>query len=361
MIAIKTPGNYLNQSGGINQIGDYIAPLAQRIALITSPTAWEVTRQAVETSLQRHAIHYQVWFLTGPCCLETLQQFAIEIDKQGAELIAGVGGGRVMDAAKGIGGLLGNLAVINVPTIAATCAAWSPITVLYDQQGGHHNSVVQQRPPVWVLVDTAIIAQSPVRYLRAGIVDAIAKWYEFSLYQHHSDAGLGLQLKIQAAKSALEVINHYGGQAVADNTQHIVSGALSQVIDANIALAGLANSIFDDVPRAGMAHLIHDVLTRYPQCHGWLHGEMVGFSLNVQSQLEEIEDERQQGLRKLLRRYHAPATLQQFGLAQQSSLLTTLAEAIVVATDIPAQLPFTVTREQVLAAFIATDSIDTAV
>jgi glycerol dehydrogenase len=72
--------------------------------------------------------------------------------------------------------------VIQVPTVAATCAAWSPFSVLYNRQGGHSGSLPLRRFPAG---SSWIVRSSPPRraFLKAGIVDALAKWFEFSPYQ----------------------------------------------------------------------------------------------------------------------------------------------------------------------------------
>lgn len=344
MLAIKAPENYHHEAGLISRVGDYVAPLAQRVAIITSPTAWEATQSAITASLEKYALQVEIWFLTGPCHLAVLKQFADEIASSRAELILGIGGGRVMDAAKAVGALLDNLAVINVPTIAATCAAWSPSTVLYDEHGGHNGYLLHQRYPVWVLVDSTVIAQAPVRYLRAGIVDALAKWFEFSPFQRNGETVLGLTLKVQAAKLAHDVITEYGEQAVADNQRQLTSDALRQVIDANIALAGMANSIIDEDPRAGMAHLIHDVLTHYPPTHQWLHGEIVGLGLVIQHQLDEGTGV---PLPTYLATFHAPVTLRQLGLTLGSNGIDVLTQHILDAIDEAARLPFNVTHGEI--------------
>lgn len=168
---------------------------------------------------------------------------------------------------------MGQIPVITVPTIAATCAAWSPISVIYSETGAHQGPLALKRLPVWVLVDGEVIAQSPPRYLKAGIVDALAKWYEFQPYLRNGDEGLALALKAQAARLAVDTFNRYGEQAIADNQQKQVTPALRKVIDAAIALAGVANSMKDDVPRIGVAHAIHNSMTRLPELHHWLHGE----------------------------------------------------------------------------------------
>ncbi len=90
-------------------------------------------------------------------------------------------------------------------------------------------------------------------------------------------------LKAQADKLALDIFEQLGEQAVADNLARQATPALIKVVDAVIALAGMANSMRDEITRIGVAHGIHNSITRQPDLHGFLHGELVGFGLVIQS------------------------------------------------------------------------------
>ncbi|KAA8999043.1 iron-containing alcohol dehydrogenase family protein [Affinibrenneria salicis] len=360
MVSIQVPQNYLNSDGIINRAGEYVAPLARKVLIISSPRAWQAVSQPLGQSLTGSDIAFSTEFLTGPCTRDAVDAFAAIARRDRAELIIGVGGGRVLDSAKAVGEILGQLPVITIPTIAATCAAWSPISVIYTDAGAHVGPLPLSRLPVWVLVDSQLIARSDVRYLKAGIVDALAKWYEFLPYLVNGDDELALILKSRMAKLALETIKTFGRQALDDNQQQRVTPALRKVIDAVIALAGLANSMRDEQPRIGIAHAIHNSMTRLPQLHHWLHGEKVGFGLAVQSFLQYRHDdnEARKELLTLLRRFDTPLTPQAIGLTAPLESLREIARGVVIAPGIALRLPFSLARESIEAALLATLNLD---
>lgn len=76
--------------------------------------------------------------------------------------------------------------------------------------------------------------------------------------------------------------------------------ALERIIDANIVLAGLANGMRDTLPTPGYAHAIHHRLTGVLELHFWLHGEKVGYSLLVQSFMEQGNGEPDPALEQAL-------------------------------------------------------------
>lgn len=211
------------------------------------------------------------------------------------------------------------------------------------------------RMPLMLLVDTNVIAQNDVRYLKAGIVDALAKWYEFRPYKQKSDDSLALNLKVQAAKLAVDVFEQYGAQAVQDNARHEVTPALMKVIDANIAVAGMANSMRDETPAPGVAHAIHNRFTHQPELHDWLHGEKVGFGLLVQSLLESDDGQPEVQLLSLLREYDAPLSLPPLN-GDREAIIAAIAREVKFSAENAARLPFPIAAENIEKALRKTET-----
>lgn len=354
MLAIKSPQTYYHKAGIRALTGEYIAPLAKHIAIITTTQAWKAVNPELEASLQSQNIQYRVEFLHGECSEEAIAEHTAKVKEQGAELVLGIGGGRVLDTAKGVGNLLDNVAIVTFPTVAATCAAWSPITIVYNAAGGHVRSQPLTKMPVLVLVDSEVIAKSDVRFLKAGIVDALAKWYEFRPYQQKNGDSLALNLKVQAARFAVDTFIEFGQQAVEDNRQQRVTPALVKVIDANIAVAGMANSMRDDFPAPGVAHALHNRMTHQPELHDWLHGEKVGFGLLLQSILENHGGEPDAELLALLKQFGAPLQMPQT-LGDRAETLQTMAQEVKFSAQNAARLPFVLSAETILQALQATE------
>ncbi|MFP9230396.1 iron-containing alcohol dehydrogenase family protein [Pectobacterium cacticida] len=309
MLSIKSPLVYHHQVDLCHRVGELIHPFSQKIAILTSRRAWNAVESGVSASLKNSGVIFELHFLAGECTREIVDVLRGKIAQQNIQFVLGIGGGRVLDCAKAVADGLDNGQVATLPTIAATCAAWSPISILYDEQGGHQGTLTLKHMPVLVMVDSSIIARSNVRYLKAGIVDALAKWYEFQPYLAANGDNLALNLKIQAASFARDVFEQWGEQAIHDNECQRVTPALQRVIDATIAGAGLANSMRDENPAPGVAHAIHNRLTHIPALHDWLHGEKVAFGLLVQSLLANDSKHVDKHLMDQLQRYDMPLSL----------------------------------------------------
>ncbi len=65
-----------------------------------------------------------------------------------------------------------------IPTIAATCAAWTPLSVWYNDAGQALQFEIFDDANFLVLVEPQIVLNAPAEYLLAGIGDTLAKWYE---------------------------------------------------------------------------------------------------------------------------------------------------------------------------------------
>jgi len=354
VLAIKSPRAYAHEPGLRARTGEFIKPYATHIRIFTSPRAWQAVNPQLTQSLSENGIRWEIEYLGGECtdaAIETLKQ---NVEQQQAELLLAIGGGRVLDAAKAVGSQLPALKVVNFATVAATCAAWSPIAIIYNAQGGHLRSQPLGKMPDLVLVDSEVIASSDVRYLKAGIVDALAKYYEFYPYLRNNPDDLALDLKVMTAQRALDVFRELGAAAVSANAQQQVTPALVKVIDACIVLAGLANSVRDVLPTPGFAHAIHNRLTHQPELHHWLHGEKVGFSLLVQSLVEHsgVPDAE---LLALLRQYDMPLTLAPL-TGDRAAAIRTLAEQIKFPAASAERLPFRITADALEQALLATEN-----
>lgn len=351
MLSITSPAAYLQQPGLRSRAGDHIRPHASVIRILTSPRAWQAVNPELTDSLGRAGIRWELEYLDGECSDAAIARLRDNVVAQGADGILAVGGGRVLDTAKAAAEPLADVRLIVFATLAATCAAWSPFAVIYNDQGGHQYGIVLTKMPVLALVDSEVIARTDVRYLKAGIVDALAKWFEFDPYQRHNPARLALDLKVTVAHRALEVYQQFADEAIAANEKQRVTPGLERVIEANIVLAGLANSIQDDMPTPGVAHAIHNRLTHEPELHDLLHGEKVGYSLLIQSLLEG-DGQPDERLVALLRHYGSPLTLDALGASAQATFKRIAGDIHFPAAS-AAHLPFTITAEKLERAFLS--------
>ncbi|QOI55069.1 oxidoreductase [Rouxiella badensis subsp. acadiensis] len=201
--------------------------------------------------------------------------------------ISSIGGGAVLDTAKAVARRL-NLNVVAIPTIAATCAAWTPLSVWYSDQGTALSYEIFNDANHLVVVEPQIILQAPKEYLLAGIGDTLAKWYEaVVLFPQPAELPLTAQLGLNTALTLRDVLLNESERALEAQSKNQLSKSLINVIDAIIAGGGLVGGLGERFTRIAAAHSIHNGLTALPQTDAFLHGTKVAYGILVQSALLE--------------------------------------------------------------------------
>jgi len=137
------------------------------------------------------------------------------------------------------------------------------------------------RDPDSVIVDSAVIARAPVRFLVAGIGDALSTWYEArSNLEGHTPNLASPRLPAPAAGIAIarachDVLMRDAFAAKYAAEKGLLTPAVENIIEANTLLSGLG---FENCG-VSAAHGIHDGLTVLDETHGFYHGEKVAFGV----------------------------------------------------------------------------------
>ena len=267
------PGRYVQEAGALGGLGEQVTRLGKRAVIVAGGTA-------AESIIPRHLPAWGERFeaiverFGGECCDEEIERLAAIAKARECDVVVGMGGGKVIDTAKAVGHEVAAQVAI-VPTIASTDAPTSAVSVIYTRQGAFSRYLFVPRNPDLVLVDTCIIAAAPVRFLVAGMGDALATWFEADScrqsYSENQCGGLGTLAGYSLARLCYDTILEYGVAAKTSCEQHVVTPALAHVVEANTLLSGLG---FESGGLAA-AHSIHNGLTRLHGTHDYYHGEKV--------------------------------------------------------------------------------------
>jgi glycerol dehydrogenase len=226
-----------------------------------------------------------------------------------------VGGGKTIDTAKMLAHEH-NVPVAVVPTIASTDAPCSGCAVVYSEQGVFETVLYQKANPAAVLVDTEIIAKAPVRYLVAGMGDALSTWFEAkSCHDTQSEnecGGLSTLTGLTLAKLCYDTLLQYGATAKLAAEQHIITPALEHIVEANVLLSGIG---FESGGLAS-AHAIHNGLTALDETHAYYHGEKVAFGVLASLQLTDAPPNEAATVFAFCEDIGLPTTLADLGLGK---------------------------------------------
>ncbi|MFD1888000.1 iron-containing alcohol dehydrogenase family protein [Paenibacillus wenxiniae] len=359
MVTIKAPAAYYNEPGILERSGQYIRSLGHYALIIGGPTALSIAGERLNTSLLAAGIRTEIKTFAGQCTVEEIEAYTSIARGLNVELIIAVGGGKVLDLSKAVAEDA-RLPIVTIPTIPATCAAWSALTVLYDPHGKAAGYRPLLRSPELVLADTALLAQAPRRYLAAGIGDTLVKWHEFAVNLNGNAGSVALRSSVATAKLALDILERHATDVYNEVGQQAYQpdAAFIEVTDAIIWLAGLVGSIQDGSVHAAIAHGLHDSLTRIEDTHHSLHGEKVAFGLFTQWVLEGKQGAELEKLVSWLHELDLPITLSQLGITGDiNQNVAAIAEGLALREGAAEQLNFAVTIEAVQKAIVQADAL----
>ena len=169
------PGKYIQGENALAGLPDLIRLLGKKGLLIVSPT---VKSKLLGGTFGKE---YEEWIFVEEfrreCCETELARLSGIIRDRNADIVVGMGGGKTIDAAKIVADRAG-IPVIIVPTIASNDAPCSGCAVIYSEHRVFESVYYLKMNPQIVLVDTNVIVNAPVRFLVAGMGDALSTWFE---------------------------------------------------------------------------------------------------------------------------------------------------------------------------------------
>lgn len=287
------PGRYIQGDRAIQTLGREISRLGKSAFLLCSPTVLRELFPEIKESLEKEVRIIAEKF-GCECSDEEITRVIGIARKTDCDVVVGLGGGKTLDTAKAAAQYLKKPVVI-VPTIASTDAPCSAVSVIHEPTGEMKQPFWLEHNPNVVLLDSGIISRAPVRFLIAGMGDALSKWFETdSCRRKQATIPTGYKGSLIAySLGALcyQTLIKYGLKAKKDCEMHKVTLALEQVIQANTLLSGLS---FESGGLAA-AHSFESGFSLLKETHGSLHGEIVGFgtliSLFLTGKDKDIIDE----------------------------------------------------------------------
>jgi len=353
-----SPSRYTQGKNATASLGQEMATLglhgpalivAGRSAVRLLSAVWAVTLKEAGIA---HAVHP----FEGECSLAEIERVKTSARKANAKVVIGAGGGKVLDTARAAASDL-DLPVINCPTVASSDAPCSALSVVYTEEGVFHEYRFYRKNPDLVLVDTQVIAHSPVATLVAGMGDALATWFEAKAcaesHARNMRGGASTRSALALAKLCYETLLEDGVAAKRAVQTKVVTPALERLVEANTLLSGLG---FESSGLAA-AHAIHNGLTAAPTTHAYSHGEKVAFGLLVQLVLEGQPRSVLEQVLGFAAAVGLPLTLADIGLADISSdVLRQIAERATAPGETIHNEPFKVHPDMVADAIMAADA-----
>lgn len=351
-----SPSRYVQGPGELKNIGSYAEKLGKKALCLISSGGYERQGANIEESFSKTSAELVFDYFNGESSEAEINRLTDIVKKEVCDLVIGVGGGKIFDTAKAVA-YYANTPVIICPTIASTDAPCSALSVIYTDEGVFKEYLFLPSNPNLVLMDTEVIANSPVRLTVSGMGDAMATYFEArACYRSGATTCAGGKVGVAAlgiAKLCYDTLISEGLKAKIAFENGACTAAVEKVIEANTLLSGIG---FESGGLAG-AHAIHNGLTVLEECHHMQHGEKVNFGTLTQLVLENASEEELSDMLEWMISVGLPVTLGELGITDTSrEHLMPVAVAACAENDTLHNVPCEITPEIVYNAILAADA-----
>lgn len=303
---LMAPLRYVQGPNALLQMGEQLEVLGIRNPLIlASPSAKKAVGPTITKGLDARGIKYAFIDFGGGCTWKEIEQVKNACIAGGHDAIINCGGGKTLDTGRcaATGAAMNveksppelfpqfgaGVPCINVPTVAATDASTSAVSLVYTEKGTLEATMVFPTNPTMVFVDTAVIAKSPVRLLVAGMGDALATYFEADMTYRTSS--ISVQTRAQSTRTAqalarlcFDILMDFGLQAKAEAQAGVPGPGLEAVAEANVLLSGLGFESGGLCAAHAVGHAFHHIPEYFEK--SLYHGELVAFGTLTQLMME---------------------------------------------------------------------------
>jgi len=351
--SMTAPQKFYVNRGLFNELPQYTKTLGENPYIIADPFIYQRTIDEVGQEYKNNTI---VEF-GGENSLTEIDKHSENYKTTDAEFVIGIGGGKTMDNAKAVADAL-KVPVVIVPTLAASDAPTTSVSVLYGDNGEFIKYMFLPNTPDIVIADLDILVSTPPELFSAGLADAMASWIEGrvafatdgeNLHEHRSSyTGYGM------VKFGYETVREYGKLALEACKDNVVTEAFARSVEAAVYISGVGTE------GAGItaAHAVHNGMTRVEDLHGASHGEKVAFGMIVNLILEGFSDEEIFDLANFFKEIELPLTLEDLGLKEfKEEEWREVAEVACSEDDTMKNMSVNVEPADVYAAIISADKV----
>ncbi|SDI53018.1 iron-containing alcohol dehydrogenase family protein [Dolosicoccus paucivorans] len=277
--------SYFNETGLLEKLDQFLLDLGlERVLCVIDPGGF----YSVESYLPKRFEAVEATFteFNGECSFEEGDRLTELAKEHNVDAIVGIGGGKTMDVIKLVANKI-DIDFVQIPTIAATCAAWAPLSVVYTEDGEYIDFYEFTRCARAVIVDPRVLIKADAKFFLAGLTDTLAKWYEGSIQLESMERTPNLELGYQAMKICYDFIMKDAKEALEAIYTQRINQSFVNLLDVIFATAGSVGGYADYYGRQAGAHAVHNGLTHLPEVKEFLHGTLVGYGILVQLALEE--------------------------------------------------------------------------
>ncbi len=325
--AMREPLKYVQGRDALLKFQEEMGYMGHRWLFVCSNSGYKACHDKIEKSFGDSDDYRRYEIFGGISSKGEIAKMEEIVKEDKIDVVVAAGGGSAVDTAKATAYYTGKHIVI-IPTVAATDAPCTGLSVIYNDDHSFDKYLFYPSNPDAVMVDTAVIANAPVKFLIAGMGDALGTYFEGRASIRTESAsleGTGITRAGQAlAKLCYETLRDYGKQAIEACKVHVVTPALENIVEANVYLSGVGA----DNVNCAAAHSFYNGVTSLGIKHAD-HGCCVALGTLVQLVLEGVPKEEFEEVQNFCLEVGLPVTLEEIGVTTVEQVETIAENACV--------------------------------
>lgn len=275
---IEIPTILKISGGALKEIGKYLhASDLNNVVIYFGNGLIDMFGDRVMQSVAEAGVRISEYCELDTTNIEDIIELAFSMDAK-VQGIVGIGGGKVIDAAK-YAAYLRKLPFISVPTSASSDGfSSSSASLIVD---GRRTSV-PARLAYGIIVDTDVLRSAPEKFIYSGVGDLVSKITALYDWLYEAESGYTV-LNDVAMMIAKKAVNSFVRTPFSDIHEDLF---LRELVD-SLAMSGIANEIAgSSAPTSGSEHLISHALDKLLE-HPQLHGIQVGVATYLMSLVQD--------------------------------------------------------------------------
>ena len=290
------------------------------------------------------------------CTQERMLELADEYKNTCPDFVIGVGGGKAIDTAKGTAYYL-NIPIITLPTIASTCAPASALSVVYTKEHVFSKFMHYKTPPYHCFIDTEIISAAPTEFLRAGIGDTLAKYYETTFSARGANTTYSDEMALQISRMCSAPLMRDAAAALNSCRNNKSCPGLENVIRIIIISTGMVSMLINEKFNGAVAHALFYGLTNLNGFEEkFLHGDVVGYAVIVQLLIDNQPEEAVK-IKSFLKEIGIETTLKERGIIPKREEFEKVLEGAVNDPDMEV-LPYEISKDMIFDAILKAENLE---
>jgi len=303
---INLPRIVLLGKGVLESIAEVFGELGlKRPLIVTGENTYSIAGERVEEILGEAGLVPEVLFCKK-ADLDTVYKVKNSAQIRNADVVVGVGGGRTIDVAK-LSAYQSNAFFISVPTTASHDGIASSSASI---KGSGKPYSLKANPPLAVIADSQIIAESPYRFTASGCGDVIGKSVSVQDWRlAHEDNGeyYGEYASSLALMSSRLIMRN--AELISENKEAGVRTLLEALVSCGVSMSIAGSSR----PCSGSEHLFSHTLDIIAPGAA-MHGEQCGVGSIMMAKLHGLDWE---SIRSGLEKIGAPTTAKALNISPE--------------------------------------------